>query len=85
MENGICCESSNNKIIISSPKGIIYFSLDKGTYDAIALAEKSEDGASLVSRYPPRVSEALKPGGMFLITCKDVFGWSTPIRLSLKF
>ncbi|KAF8596748.1 S-adenosyl-L-methionine-dependent methyltransferase [Ceratobasidium sp. AG-I] len=42
--------------------------LDKGTYDAIALAEKNTDGSSLVLRYPPKVSEALKSGGLFLIT-----------------
>ncbi|KDN35888.1 hypothetical protein RSAG8_11250, partial [Rhizoctonia solani AG-8 WAC10335] len=42
--------------------------LDKGTYDAIALSGKSEDATTIVSRYPPKVAEALKSGGMFLIT-----------------
>ncbi|CAE7100682.1 unnamed protein product [Rhizoctonia solani] len=42
--------------------------LDKGTYDAIALSGKSDDGNTIVSRYPPKVAEALKSGGMFLIT-----------------
>ncbi|KAF8677706.1 Protein-lysine N-methyltransferase EFM4 [Rhizoctonia solani] len=40
----------------------------QGTYDAIALSGRSEDGKTIVSRYPPKVAEALKPGGMFLIT-----------------
>ncbi|KAG8770688.1 hypothetical protein FRC12_004122 [Ceratobasidium sp. 428] len=42
--------------------------LDKGTYDAIALAEKNDDGTHLVSKYPHKVAEALKTGGLFLIT-----------------
>ncbi|KAB5589591.1 S-adenosyl-L-methionine-dependent methyltransferase [Ceratobasidium theobromae] len=42
--------------------------LDKGTYDAIALAEKAEDGTRLISKYPLKVAEALKSQGMFLIT-----------------
>ncbi|KAG8746208.1 hypothetical protein FRC10_005724 [Ceratobasidium sp. 414] len=42
--------------------------LDKGTYDAIALAEKNDDGTSLVSKYPYKIVEALKTGGLFLIT-----------------
>ena len=44
--------------------------LDKGTYDAIALGEKDEEGRSPVFRYPTRVARLLKPGGLFLITCK---------------
>ncbi|KAJ7285114.1 S-adenosyl-L-methionine-dependent methyltransferase [Mycena rebaudengoi] len=42
--------------------------LDKGTYDAIALADKDADGKSPASRYPGRVARLLKPGGSFLIT-----------------
>ncbi|KAF7312420.1 Protein-lysine N-methyltransferase EFM4 [Mycena indigotica] len=42
--------------------------LDKGTFDAIALAEKDADGGSPVAKYPPRVARLLKPGAMFLIT-----------------
>ncbi|ETW83203.1 hypothetical protein HETIRDRAFT_450856 [Heterobasidion irregulare TC 32-1] len=42
--------------------------LDKGTYDAIALGEKDEDGKSPVSGYPARVAALLRPGGHFLIT-----------------
>jgi len=42
--------------------------LDKGTFDAIALAEKDEDGKSPAARYPARVGRLLKPGASFLIT-----------------
>ncbi|KAF4613653.1 hypothetical protein D9613_007919 [Agrocybe pediades] len=42
--------------------------LDKGTYDAIALGEKDEEGRSPAAKYPARVSRLLKPGGLFLIT-----------------
>lgn len=44
--------------------------LDKGTYDAIALAPPDEQGNKLIELYPPRVVEALKKGGLFLITCE---------------
>lgn len=43
--------------------------LDKGTFDAIALAEKDADGKSPAARYPARVARLLKPGASFLITC----------------
>jgi hypothetical protein len=63
--------------------------LDKGTYDAIALSGKSEDGKTIVSRYPPKVAEALKSGGMFLITCRIKEGlYDRPLlmlHLSLQF
>ncbi|KAJ7475956.1 S-adenosyl-L-methionine-dependent methyltransferase [Mycena latifolia] len=52
--------------------------LDKGTFDAIALAEKEDDGKSPAARYPSRVARLLKPGGSFLITC----AW--PGRLSKR-
>jgi len=42
--------------------------LDKGTYDAIALAKKDENGHSPAASYPERVARLLKPGGYFLIT-----------------
>jgi len=44
--------------------------LDKGTYDAIALGEKDEEGHSPAVGYPSRVTRLLKPGGYFLITCE---------------
>lgn len=44
--------------------------LDKGTYDAISLGEKDANGKSPAARYPGRVARLLKPGGIFLITCK---------------
>jgi len=45
---------------------------DKGTYDAIALMEKDEDGKIPVEGYPMRVAKLLNPGGHFLITCAYV-------------
>ncbi|KAG8932576.1 hypothetical protein FRC01_013206 [Tulasnella sp. 417] len=42
--------------------------LDKGTYDAIALADKNKDGSAPIDGYPARVSRLLKSGGCFLIT-----------------
>ncbi|KAI0719274.1 S-adenosyl-L-methionine-dependent methyltransferase [Cerioporus squamosus] len=42
--------------------------LDKGTFDAIALAEKDDDGRAPVDRYPARIRRVVKPGGFFLIT-----------------
>ncbi|KAJ6531917.1 S-adenosyl-L-methionine-dependent methyltransferase [Mycena capillaripes] len=42
--------------------------LDKGTFDAIALGEKEDDGKSPAARYPARVARLLKPGASFLIT-----------------
>ncbi|KAJ6576615.1 S-adenosyl-L-methionine-dependent methyltransferase [Mycena vulgaris] len=42
--------------------------LDKGTFDAIALADKEDGGKSPAARYPGRVARLLKPGGSFLIT-----------------
>lgn len=44
--------------------------LDKGTFDAIALAERSADGKALADGYPPRIAEVVKPGGYFLIVCE---------------
>ncbi|PCH42404.1 S-adenosyl-L-methionine-dependent methyltransferase [Wolfiporia cocos MD-104 SS10] len=42
--------------------------LDKGTFDAMALAGKDENGRSLADNYPTRVGRVVKPGGYFLIT-----------------
>ena len=44
--------------------------LDKGTFDAIALAPKDASGVSPADLYPGRVVRLLRPGGLFLITCK---------------
>lgn len=43
--------------------------LDKGTFDAIALGEKDEEGNSPAKDYPARIGRLLKSGGHFLITC----------------
>jgi SAM-dependent methyltransferase len=43
--------------------------LDKGTFDAIALGEKDEQGNSPAKDYPGRIGRLLKPGSYFLITC----------------
>jgi SAM-dependent methyltransferase len=42
--------------------------LDKGTYDAISLGEKDENGRSPAARYPEHVARLLQTGGQFLIT-----------------
>ncbi|KAF9052502.1 S-adenosyl-L-methionine-dependent methyltransferase [Hymenopellis radicata] len=42
--------------------------LDKGTYDAIALGGKDEQGRSPAYQYPQRAARLLKDGGFFLIT-----------------
>ncbi|GBE88388.1 S-adenosyl-L-methionine-dependent methyltransferase [Sparassis latifolia] len=42
--------------------------LDKGTFDAVALAGRSEGGAAPADSYPCRVTRVVKPGGYFLIT-----------------
>ncbi|KAH9945188.1 S-adenosyl-L-methionine-dependent methyltransferase [Epithele typhae] len=42
--------------------------LDKGTMDAIALAEKDGEGKSPADGYPARIGRVVKPGGFFLIT-----------------
>ncbi|EIW57544.1 S-adenosyl-L-methionine-dependent methyltransferase [Trametes versicolor FP-101664 SS1] len=44
------------------------FVLDKGTFDAIALAEKDEAGKAPADGYPARIGRVVKPGGYFLIT-----------------
>ncbi|KAI0359868.1 S-adenosyl-L-methionine-dependent methyltransferase [Trametes cingulata] len=44
------------------------FVLDKGTFDAIALAEKDESGRAPADGYPARIGRVVKPGGYFLIT-----------------
>ncbi|KAG5635727.1 hypothetical protein H0H81_010305 [Sphagnurus paluster] len=51
-----------------SSDGVWDLILDKGTYDAIALGIKDENGDSPVVKYPGRVDSILKPGGFFLIT-----------------
>jgi EEF1A lysine methyltransferase 2 len=43
--------------------------LDKGTYDAIALGVKNEQGKSPAVKYPACAARLLKPGGFLLITC----------------
>ncbi|KAF6754393.1 S-adenosyl-L-methionine-dependent methyltransferase [Ephemerocybe angulata] len=54
----------------SSSDGLEYWDLllDKGTYDAIALGDKDEEGRSPAAGYPSRIPRILKPGGLFLIT-----------------
>ena len=44
--------------------------LDKGTLDAIALADKEADGTVPASKYLARIAEMVKPGGYFLIVCE---------------
>lgn len=54
--------------------------LDKGTYDAMALGKKGEDGHAPNARYPERVARLLKPGGRFLITCEIHVELSSGLR-----
>lgn len=44
--------------------------LDKGTYDAMALAELDEEGRRPCDVYPGRVGGLVEMGGFFLITCE---------------
>ena len=44
--------------------------LDKGTFDAISLGKKDENGHAPHRWYPRRLSALMKPGGRFLITCE---------------
>lgn len=44
--------------------------LDKGTFDAISLGKKDENGHAPHRQYPQRLSALMKPGGRFLITCE---------------
>lgn len=48
------------------------FVLDKGTFDAISLADKDADGNPPATAYPPRIGAVVKPGGFFLIVCTSV-------------
>lgn len=43
--------------------------LDKGTFDAISLGKRDENGRAPHWVYPQRLSALMKPGGHFLITC----------------
>lgn len=45
--------------------------LDKGTFDAMALAGQDVRGVNIADGYPSRIGRAVKPGGYFLITCKS--------------
>lgn len=51
--------------------------LDKGTFDAIALADKDEQGNAPADGYPPRIGRVVKPGGYFLIVCTSCMRTST--------
>ena len=63
--------------------------LDKGTFDAIALSEKDENGKNGADLYPSRLRDIVKPGGFFLITCASQEVWLshvlTPRQSSLQF
>lgn len=48
--------------------------LDKGTFDAMALAEKDGAGSHPADAYPRRIAQVIKPGGHFLIVCESPFG-----------
>lgn len=50
--------------------------LDKGTYDAMALAARNSDNKSPSEEYPVRVGTILRHGGYFLITCECSLQWN---------
>jgi EEF1A lysine methyltransferase 2 len=52
--------------------------LDKGTFDAIALAAKDESGKAPAADYPSRIGAIVNPNGYFLITCK--YDVNIPLR-----
>jgi SAM-dependent methyltransferase len=54
--------------------------LDKGTFDAISLGKKDENGCAPHWTYPQRLSALMKPGGRFLITCKTCFNLCCAFR-----
>jgi len=55
--------------------------LDKGTFDAISLGKRDEDGYAPHRQYPQRLSTLMKPCGRFLITCETDFHPFTLRRL----
>jgi len=64
--------------------------LDKGTFDAIALAQKNSDGSIPSHIYPSRLASALSPGGYFLITScnfteEELMQRFTKAELDLKY
>lgn len=56
----------------STSDGVWDLILDKGTYDAISLMDKDEQGMAPFERYVPRALKLLRPGGYFLITCEQL-------------
>ncbi|KAF8206297.1 S-adenosyl-L-methionine-dependent methyltransferase [Mycena galopus ATCC 62051] len=69
-ESGSAVTFAECDFLVADPPGPDAWDLllDKGTFDAIALAEKDADGTSPAARYPVRVARLLKPGARFLIT-----------------
>lgn len=68
-----CDFLAQNPPLCAGQKGGWDLVLDKGTYDAIALGDKDENGLTPAAKYPPRATAMLKPGGYFLITCELAF------------
>jgi EEF1A lysine methyltransferase 2 len=73
------CDFLKEDAVLSDGDGDVYeydLVLDKGTYDAMALGKKDENGRAPSARYPARVARHLREGGYFLITCESTIAFA---------